>query len=377
MKTARLFALVLCLLVLAHETVVSAVDSVRVERLPTGGIQPQSVVDAEGTVHIVYLTGDPRACDVQYTFRKAGDSTFAPAIRVNSQPGSAVAMGTIRGVQLAVSKEGVVHVLWNGSQSAEPKQGNGSPLLYARKPAGSKTFEPQRNLMTKTYALDGGSSIAVGSGGEVYAAWHASKVAQGGKESDRAAYLSISTDGGKTFSQEREVSPPKSGSCACCGMRVAVDQQGAVNLLFRAAFSPVDRDILWLRSLDQGKNFTVVQRSAWKTGACPMSSAWLRDGWAAWEANGKVMYSRLDGSREFTPSGEAKRKYPVAVQANDGRSLVLWTEGTGWQKGGAVAWQILGADGKPAGAIERQEGLPVWGVATAWAGPKGGWIVLY
>ncbi len=356
---------------------VPAEPAIRVERLPAGGVQPQTVVDAAGTVHLVYLKGDARSSEVIYTSRKAGETTFAASQRVNSQPGSAVAVGTIRGAQLSVGEDGTVHVLWNGSQTALPRQGQGSPLLYARKVADGKNFEPERNLMTRTYMLDGGGSLATGPDGAVYVAWHASKTIQPGKETDRAAFLAVSRDAGKAFGVEREISPPKSGSCACCGMRLGVDAQGAVNVLFRAAFSALDRDLVWLKSKDQGKTFAVVQRESWKIGQCPMSSAWFRDGWAAWEVNGQVKFTRMDGVQAFSPSGGVKRKHPVAVQAKDGSSLLLWTEGTGWQKGGALVWQILGADGKPVGPEQRRDDLPVWGLATAWADAPKGWVVLY
>ncbi|MCD6051834.1 MAG: hypothetical protein K0Q55_3243 [Verrucomicrobia bacterium] len=354
-----------------------AESQVTVERLPEGGVQPQSFVDAAGTVHLVYLTGEARASEVVYTSRKATDTKFAPTIRINTQPGSAVAAGTIRGAQLGVGEDGTVHVLWNGSQTAMPKQGQGSPLLYARKLADSAAFEPERNLMGNTYVLDGGGSLAAGKGGQVYVAWHASKTAQPGKETDRAAFLAVSSDGGKTFAPEREISPPKSGSCACCGLRLAVDGEGAVNVLFRAAFSALDRDLVWLKSKDQGQTFTTVQQDSWKIGQCPMSSAWLRDGWAGWEVNGQVKFTSVDGTKTFSPPGDVKRKHPAAVQTKDGSTLLIWTEGTGWQKGGSVVWQVIGPDGKPTGAVQKREGLPVWGLATAWAEAKGGWVVLY
>jgi hypothetical protein len=376
MKTISTLSLLLGLIGLGLHGVY-AEQAVRVERLPAGGVQPQTIVDAAGTVHLVYLSGDARTSEVMYSFRKVGEKAFAAPMRVNQQAGSAVAAGTIRGAQLAVSVDGAVHVLWNGSQAALPKQGQGSPLLYSRKAAGSKGFEPERNLMGNTYTLDGGGAIASGLGGEVYVAWHAGKTVQPGKETERAAFLRVSTDGGKIFDAEREISPPKSGSCACCGMRLGVDAQGAVNVLFRAAFTALDRDLMWMKSVDQGKTFAIVQSDAWKTGQCPMSTAWLRDGWVAWEANAKVKFARMDGARTFAPMGDVKRKHPVAVQAKDGRSLMLWTEGTGWQRGGSVVWQVIGPEGQSLGPVERRDDLPVWGLATAWADGQKGWIVLY
>ena len=35
-------------------------------------------------------------------------------------------------------------------------------------------FEPQRNLMQETFALDGGGSVAADAEGNVYVAWHGS-----------------------------------------------------------------------------------------------------------------------------------------------------------------------------------------------------------
>ena len=89
---------------------------VHLQRAPAGALQPQAVMDAQGTLHLVYLKGDPKACDVFYSRRVRGAEGFTPALRVNSQPGSAVAVGTIRGAQLALGKGGRVHVVWNGSQ---------------------------------------------------------------------------------------------------------------------------------------------------------------------------------------------------------------------------------------------------------------------
>ena len=61
-------------------------------RVPNGGIQPQAMVDRKGTVHLIYFSGDPRAGDIFYVRSVAGE-TFSAPIRVNSRPGSAIAIG--------------------------------------------------------------------------------------------------------------------------------------------------------------------------------------------------------------------------------------------------------------------------------------------
>src|SRR5437762_10013328 len=78
------------------------IKAVHLIRTPDGGIQPQAVVDPHGTVHLVYLKGDPGGCDVFYVCRRRGQASFSQPIRVNSQPGSAIAIGPVRGAQLAV-----------------------------------------------------------------------------------------------------------------------------------------------------------------------------------------------------------------------------------------------------------------------------------
>ena len=102
----------------------------RVIRAPEGGLQPHAVVGPGGLVHLVYLSGDLASADVNYAVLEPGRNEFAPSLRVNSGKGSAVALGTIRGAQIALGREGRVHVAWNGTTKATPANPNGgSPML--------------------------------------------------------------------------------------------------------------------------------------------------------------------------------------------------------------------------------------------------------
>jgi hypothetical protein len=56
--------------------------------------------------------------------------------------------------------------------------------------------------------------------------------------------------------------------------------------------------------------------------------------------------------------------------------LLAWTEGTGWQRGGALAWQVFDKSGKPTSARGRvADAIPVWGLPTAVASDHGFIIV--
>ncbi len=360
---------------------------VRLQRVPGGGLQPQAVMDAKGVLHLVYLKGDPKACDVFYSRREPGKTEFSAPLRVNSQSGSAVAVGTIRGAQLALGKGGRVHVVWNGSGVAEPKPPTqSSPLLYARLNDAGTAFEPQRNLISATQHLDGGGTVAADAEGNVYALWHSALPDNKAGESGRAVFLARSRDGGKTFERERMVNPEPTGACACCGMRAFADAQGNLFALYRSAAGAMDRDITLLASRDKGERFTSETLARWRIGQCPMSSEFFVEArgklLAGWETAGPVQFASLNPAdlkfpAPASPAGVVKGKHPVAAVNAAGETLLAWTEGTAWQRGGALAWQLFGKDGKPVGAAQRRDGIPTWSLAAVVAEADGGFTVLY
>lgn len=226
-------------------------------KTPDNGIQPQALMDARGVVHLVYLKGDPGAADIFYVRREPGKEGWSPPLRVNSRPGSAVAMGTIRGAQLAVGKGGRVHVVWNGASKG------GAPMLYTRLNDAGTAFEPQRNLIRLTYDLDGGGSVAADGAGNVHVAWHAHD-ASGKNEQARRLWVARSKDDGKTFSREAPAYEKPTGACACCGAKAFADRKGTVYILYRSASTPVDRDMYLLVSRDRGERFRGGLLHRWK-----------------------------------------------------------------------------------------------------------------
>jgi hypothetical protein len=348
-------------------------------RAPEGGMQPQAAVDAHGTLHLVYLKGEPGAADIFYVRRAPGAQAFSAPLRVNSQPGSAIPAGTIRGAQIAVGKAGRVSVAWNGSRAAEPKApGGNTPMLYSRLDDAGTAFEPQRNLLDFAGILDGGGSVAADSAGHVWVAFHAG---DGSGEAKRKVWVTESRDEGKTFSRPVPATNQPTGACGCCGMKALADGRGGVYLLYRSAIEGVDRDMY----LVAGGRAQLVDR--WRLNACPMSSASLAlDGsrvLAAWETAQQVYFAEIDpngaapAARIAAPGEPGKRKHPALAHNARGETLLAWTEGTGWNKGGALAWQVYGKDGRPTAEKGRADGVPVWSLATAAAGPDGKFTIVY
>ena len=371
-----------------------AAPDVTLSRLPDGAMQPQ-IVSKSGVLHLVFLKGEPRACDVFYQRSTDSGQTWSAPLRVNSQAGSAIAMGTIRGAQLAVGKNGRVFVAWNGSNDAQPrnswvpesaKKFGASPYLFARLKDDGSAFEPQRNLMTKTFNLDGGGSLAADDEGRVYAVWHANDKAEQ-NEGGRHVWIARSTDEGATFNAETPAWNEPTGVCGCCQLKIMAENGGKVTLLFRAASEVVNRDTFALFSSDAGAKFSGTKIHDWKIGACPMSSYSLdKNGavtFAAWESDKRVFYSPLDNSMKATSIVEApgkgeNRKHPALAINGEGQTLLVWDENTAWARGGKLRWQIFDKDGRrvPIASGER-DGLPVWSYAAAFARPDGGFTILY
>jgi len=359
-----------------------ATGKVKLLRTPNGGLQPQAAVDELGILHLVYFTGEPQGGDLYYVRRDAGKAEFTSPMRVNSEPGSAVAIGTIRGASLAVGKNGRVHVAWNGRHKPD---GYDTPMLYARMNDARTGFDPQINVMQFSGGLDGGGSIAADKSGAVYVAWHGRGEKEG--EENRRVWVARSTDEGKTFSRETAAWNEPTGACGCCGMRAFADRRGRVHLLYRAATEKVDRDMYLLSSENRGQTFSGTLLDKWKLNACPMSSAALADGangpLAAWETQGQVYFASLDpkNQRQISPipapGDTGKRKHPMIAANSRGETMLVWTEGTGWKKGGSLAWQRYDSQGKPAGEKGAEQGIPVWSFAAVVAEKDGSFTIVY
>jgi len=340
------------------------------QRAPNDGIQPQAVAAPDGSVHLIYYTGDAKAGDIFYVHRDIGSPVFSEPLRVDSVSGSAVAMGSVRGAHLAVGRDGWVHVAWNGSQQATPKgPADSTPMLYARKAASADAFETQRNVLTWASGLDGGGTVTADDTGHVHVAWHANAGAT--SDDKRGVFLASSSNDGKTFAKEVAAVTDKTGACACCGMGAGSDGNGGVALLYRAAMANVQRDMVLAYASKAGAPFRITDLEPWKIGACPMSTtsiAKAKDGLLiAWQGEQGIRWARIIGGKAGTPTvvPEGKgAKHPAIAEASDGTVAVMWTEGTGWNQGGSLHWQLYDSAGTPMGAAGKQAGVPVWSIPT-------------
>lgn len=366
---------------------------IRFYRVPNGGIQPQVALDARGTLHLVYYTGETHHGDLFYARSNDGGASFSSPLRVNARD-SAIAAGTIRGAQLALGKAGRVHVAWNGSRNDGPLNFDsgerGAPMLYARLNDSGDAFDPERDLIRHSFGLDGGGSIAADLNGTVYVTWHGigdSEAEGTGKEGEarRRVWITKSQDDGKSFSREAKACAQETGACGCCGMKTFAARNGDAFALYRSATESVHRDIYLLSSKDHGTSFQGKLLHKWNINACPMSSMDFGQNAnkivVAWETGGQVYWTRITAGTTGDPigaPGEGKgRKHPRLAVKEKGEVLLVWTEGTGWQKGGSLAYQLYDTAGRPTAEANLLPGIPAWSFAAAVSAPDGGFSVLY
>ena len=366
----------------------------RFVRVPNGGIQPEVARDPAGVLHMIYYSGEPGAGNLFYVRSRDDGRTFTSPVRVNSQDGSAVGAGMIRGGQIAVGRGGRVHVAWNGSGTSLPKGSvdvrSGKPgpaMLYSRSNDAGTAFEPQRSVMLRSVTLDGGGSVAADLSGNVYVAWHGNDVKTGNDgEENRRVFLARSSDDGVHFAPDAPVSPEPTGACGCCGVRMLATSRGLL-VLYRTATAKTSRDMYLMRSDDGARTFTGARVHPWQIAACPMTSMTFTEArgatFAGWETDGQVFFGSLDPQRPVvggirSPSGQQRpRKHPRLAADRSGRLLIVWTERTSSAREGNVGWQIFGTDGQPTDADSRQAGLPPLSYAAPISNADGTFTVFY
>jgi len=373
--------------VLVQALALSVYAEAKVEfvRTPNGGVQPQVAMDGDGNLHMIYIKGSERA-DIFYVRQDAGREEFSKPIQVNSVPQDA-SPGTVRGPRLAVGKGNRVHVVWFGvlktrEEARVPE--NRNRLFYARLNDEGTAFEEQKNVMQYTFDLDGGGTVAADKKGNVYVSWAGLAPKGGTGETKRAIYVTVSKDGGKTFSKEKAAAKTKTGACACCNLRSMTDSDGKLYIVYRAAMGFTNRDSYLLSSTNKGKSFKLTLIDKWKLNQCPGSRYDLAEGrdkmLVAWETENQVFFA-WTGKKKVkaiaAPFNTKNRQGPVVAQNKNGDVLLVWMEGNG-RKATSLVWQIYDSKGKVTeemGNIEN--GVPARSVASVVVRPDGTFVVVH
>jgi hypothetical protein len=213
---------------------------------PDRGQSAAARTDADGTIHLVYRTGDsPR-----YAKSKDNGKSFSTAIpivdRQSHKPGLEFDVW-----DLVIGKAGQAHVALgtNAWKLKLPEEEWG--FYCATLQPGAKEFLPVRNINHKPSE---GFSLAADDSGRVAACWLCDKL-----------FANVSRDNAKTFAPSGEINKSYD-PCNCCTTSAVFGADGKLAILYREETNN-ERDmflVLW----DQEKNLstrTRVSTTLWKT----------------------------------------------------------------------------------------------------------------
>jgi hypothetical protein len=312
------------------------VSRVAVIRVPTAGQVLKAQLDANNTIHLLIDSSN----GPQYVKSTDGGINFTTALAVVNpelpRPGL-----KFSGADLAIGKDGRVHVaMSNNAWKLKLPQEEWS-LHYATLAPGAQAFSTPRNLNRKPSE---GFSLAADERGNVTACFLSNKL-----------YAMASQDNGESFSPSAEINPAWN-PCDCCTTTAAYGADGRLAILYREETSN-ERDMFVVLLDQSGARKPSRQRvssTLWNVAACPMTYfaiSQANTGYViAWPTKGAVYFARLDKDGAVMPPGEIRtpgtsgmRTGVLALSASDGTTLIAW------KNKDELGWQLYDAKGQPQG----------------------------
>ena len=327
-------------------------------------------------IHLVFFKGEPSGGDLVLWPARAGLGAILAA-GAGQQP-------TGRGDRDRDDPAGgQIHPWVGADESTSP--GTARTAARPRNPAGARFlrclytrvrpgWQGLRALlrqlwMQRTSALDGGGTIAADDSGHVYVAWHGRTEDAGPGEAARRMWVVRSEAMmAATFASAEE---PGAGA-SDRGLRLlrhagpGRPRREPLRALSRGQLEMSIAICIWSVPTITHAHSRGESIHPWRAEICPMSSATLAESGpgalAAWETRGQVYFSRIDprthraGPPTAPAGGRGNRKHPAVAGNARGETILVWTEGTGWQKGGSLAWQVFDLDWptrRPRGSASR------------------------
>ncbi len=315
-----------------------------------------ALVDAEGHADIVLTLFDREK------------RRWGPLRRVNSAPGSAVA-GRQVGPRIATGPDGTILVSW-----VDRERDPAGDILLATSMDAGRTFSTPRRVNNDSGSETGQEyhDVAVTPDGTVFVVWLDERDAPADYENQKQLYVSVSRDGGRSFSVDRALTSSPRGVCPCCRPTLATSSDGSVHVIYR------DREdellfirVRSLRKGDQDFAAPVTLSKGWAFPGCPVNGPAIETGpegkvWALWVEDGQLWWGRSDDrSTTFTASGTvAPRQIGFAGAAShlalafspDSGAVATWEDGAG-----QICFLARPADGDSLGSapdvVHGSEGL--------------------
>ena len=275
--------------------------------------QPQAAVATDGTVHLVYGSGDAvfhcRSTDGGLSFEKPKE-----AFRTSN-----LSLGMRRGPRIAVANKTLVVTAIGGQQG----KGRDGDLRAWRSVDRGATWKGPVNVNdTPDSAREGLHGMSAGVDGLVWCVWLDLR------DKRTEVFASKSIDGGATWQANvRVYQSPDGNVCECCHPSMVV-ADGVVTVMFRNSLAG-NRDMYIATSKDGGMTFTPAKKlgqGAWKLDACPMDGGMLSAGpkgslATVWRRKGEVFMVADNGGNE---KSLGRGEQPWVASSKRG-TIIVWT----------------------------------------------------
>lgn len=243
---------------------------------------PSLSVSSSGMLGMLTVYADAVGSHVGYAMSHDGGDSFMPIVPVSDRTAKISSHGE-SAPSLATTPQ-AIYALW------QQRSDKGNQLAVARSLNFGKSFD-QPVIVTgdESPAFHGFASLGVSPKGDVYVAWLDGRESAPGSGTF-AVYVSHSTDRGTSFDLPHRVAL---SACPCCRPAIAFDSNGEVIIAWRKVFEGDIRDMVVSVSQDGGQTFSAESRVAddgWRLTACPDSGpsmavkgnrlyiAWLTEG---------------------------------------------------------------------------------------------------
>ncbi|HSS96926.1 MAG TPA: sialidase family protein [Terriglobales bacterium] len=340
---------------------------------------PSLSVSSSGMLGMLTVYADTAGNHVGYAMSHDGGDSFMPIAPV-SDPTAKINSHGESAPSLATTPQ-AIYALW------QQRSDKGNQLAVARSLNFGKSFDkPVIVTGDESPAFHGFASLGVSPNGDVYAAWLDGRESAPGSGSF-AVYVSRSTDRGASFETPRRVAL---SACPCCRPAIAFGPNNEVIIAWRKVFDSDIRDMVVSVSHDGGQTFSSETRVAddgWQLVACPDSGpsmamkgsrlyiAWLTEGR---ERKSRIQISWSDdlGKTFHAPmlaSGDVLDPNHPRLRISEDGNILLSFQGrpantaNGWDPAQIFVTQVGGDLSSPLAITNTKESAayPALGMGTA------------